>query len=87
VVVHVSACDLEAAAARPSLRRLVPAAIGSSDRIVAADEAVAATLLGWLGDDADVRSRCDAWPLAPDAAPRVAAACRLALARRRGETV
>jgi hypothetical protein len=85
VVVHVSAVDLEAAAARPSLRRLVLAAIGSSDRIIAADEAVAETLTAWLGDDADVRSRSDTWPIDPAAATRVAEACGRALARRRGE--
>ena len=85
VVVHVSAVDLEAAAARPSLRRLVLSAIGSSDRIVAADDAVADTVVSWLGNDADVRSRCETWPFDAAAAPRVAAACRTALARRRGD--
>jgi len=85
VVVHVSAADLEAAAARPSLKRLVVAALGSSDRVIAADDAVAATLAGWLGDDAETRSRREIWPFDDAAAPRVAEACRLALARRRGE--
>jgi len=85
VVVHVSAADLEAAAARPSLKRLVLAAIGSSDRIVAADDAVAATLADWLGDDADTRARCEVWPFDEAAADRVAEACRRALAGRRGE--
>jgi len=85
VVVHVSAVDLEAAAARPSLKRLVMSAIGSSDRIVAADDAVAATLATWLGDDADARSRSDTWPFDAAAAPRVAEACHRALARRRGD--
>jgi hypothetical protein len=85
VVVHVSAADLEAAADRPSLKRLVLAALGSSDRVIAADDAVAATLAGWLGDDAETRSRREIWPFDDAAAPRVAEACRLALARRRGE--
>jgi hypothetical protein len=85
VVVHVSAADLEAAADRPSLKRLVLAALGSSDRVIAADDAVAATLADWLGDDAETRSRREIWPFDAAAAPRVAAACRLALARRRGE--
>jgi len=85
VVVHVSAVDLEAATARPSLKRLVLSAIGSSDRIVAADEAVAGTVAEWLGDDADVRSRCEMWPFDAAAAPRVAEACGRALARRRGD--
>ena len=86
VVVHVSTADLEAAASRPSLKRLVVAAIGSSDRVVAADEAVAATLAEWLGDDADAKARREIWPFDAAAAPRVAEACRVALARRRGET-
>jgi len=85
VVVHVSAADLEAAAARPSLKRLVLAALGSSDRVIAADDAVAATLADWLGDDAETRSRREIWPFDEAAAPRVTEACRLALARRRGE--
>jgi hypothetical protein len=85
VVVHVSAADLAAAADRPSLKRLVLGALGSSDRIVAADEAVAATLAEWLGDEAEMRSRLEIWPFDEAAAPRVAEACRLALARRRGE--
>jgi len=85
VVVHVSAADLEAAAARPSLKRLVVAALGSSDRVIAADDAVAATLADWLGDDAETRSSHEIWPFDEAAAPRVDEACRLALARRRGE--
>ncbi|MFM7245496.1 MAG: hypothetical protein ACKO40_15165 [Planctomycetaceae bacterium] len=85
VVVHVSAVDLEAAAARPSLKRLVLSAIASSDRIIAADESVAATLTAWLGGDADVRSRRDLWPFDATSAPQVAEACRRALARRRGD--
>jgi hypothetical protein len=86
VVVHVSAVDLEAAAGRPSLKRLVVSALGSSDRIVAADHAVAGAVTTWLGDDADVRSRCDTWPFDASAAPHVAEACRRALARRRGDS-
>lgn len=85
VVVHVSAADLEAATSRPSLKRLVLSALGSSDRIVAADDAVAARLAEWLGNDADTQGRREIWPFDADAAPRVADACRLALARRRGE--
>ena len=83
VVVHVSAVDLDAAAERPSLKRLVLSALGSSDHLVAADEAVAARLTEWLDDEE--RSRSEVWPLDAAAAPRVAEACRLALARRRGE--
>ncbi|RLS77411.1 MAG: hypothetical protein DWI03_06495 [Planctomycetota bacterium] len=81
VVVHVSAADLEVAAVRPSLRRLVASAIGSSDRVVAADASVASLLQqGWLGDET-----CDIWPVDAHAAGHVADACRAALARRRGE--
>jgi len=87
VVVHVAAADLAAAATRPSLRRLVISALGSSDGIVAADDPVAATLWqGWLEGDADQCARCDTWSLdAADAPARAAAACAAALARRRGE--
>jgi len=85
VVVHVSPVDLEAAAGRPSLRRLVARAIGSSDCIIAADAATAATLRTfWLGFETDESFRCEAWPAAGDMAPNVAAACRAALDRRRG---
>jgi hypothetical protein len=87
VVVYVAAPDLRAAAARPSLRRLVTAALGSSDGIVAADlETAAALRQAWLGSDADQCTRCETWPIdVSDAAARVAAACATALARRRGE--
>jgi len=85
VVVHVAAADLAAAAARPSLRRLVAAAIGSSEVVVAADEAVAATLQdAWLGSDVAASGRLETWPAAADAATAVAAACRRAVERRRG---
>jgi hypothetical protein len=87
VVVHVAAADLEAAAGRPSLRRLVRAVLGSCDGIVAADAPVAESLRrDWLGGDAEQCLRCETWPLdGADAAARVAAACAAALARRRGE--
>lgn len=87
VVVHVSASDLRAAAGRPSLRRLVRSALGSSDGIIAADAAVTEGLRShWLGGDADQCARCETWPLdAPEAGQRIATACAAALARRRGE--
>ncbi len=86
VVVHVSAADLAAAASRPSLRRLVTAAIGSSEVVVAADDSVAATLReSWLGSDAEAARRLEVWPADSSSGGRVAAACRIALARRRGE--
>ena len=71
---------------RPSLRRLVRAALGSSDGLVAADDAVADRLKHeWLADDPDHCQRCETWPIdAVDVAPRIAAACHAALARRRG---
>ena len=83
VVVHVAATDLAAAAARPSLRRLVAAAIGSSDAVVAADEATAAEVRReWLAGDSD--GRCEHWPLDPGAARRIAETCARAVDRRRG---
>jgi hypothetical protein len=87
VVVHVADADLEAAAGRPSLRRLIASVLGSSDGIVAADDATSHALRkGWLEGDADQCARCDTWPAdAADAAPRIAAACAAALTRRRGE--
>ena len=86
VVAHVAAADLEAAAARPSLRRLVSAAIGSSEVVVAADAGVAAALRGpWLGAEADAPGRCETWPIDAGCAGRIASACGRALARRRGE--
>ena len=87
VVVHVAAADLRAAAGRPSLRRLVTSMLGSSDGIVAADDATGKALRdGWLGRDDDQHARCETWPVdSADAAPRIAAACAAALARRRGE--
>lgn len=86
VVVHVSAADLAAAADRPSLRRLVTAAIGSSEVVVAADDAVAGDLRSsWLGADAGDPSRCETWPADAGCPERIAAACGRALARRRGE--
>lgn len=86
VVVHVSAVDLAAAAGRPSLRRLVGGAIGSSSLVVAADGDTAAALRReWIGADDDAARRIQVWPLDAAAAPRIASACGLALARRRGE--
>lgn len=83
VVVHVAACDLAAAATRPSLRRLVGAAIGSCGVVVAADEAVAGTLQqAWLEEDAIAEGRCETWPLGPDRGDAMLAACRRAVSRR-----
>lgn len=85
VVVHVSAVDLDAAARRPSLRRLVAAALGSSGVVVAADAPVASALAdAWLTADPDASDRVETWPLADDCAARIAAACGRALSRRRG---
>jgi hypothetical protein len=86
VVVHVCDADLEAAASRASLRRLVSAAIGSSTGIVAADLGVAERLCEtWTGGDADTLARFETWPTdIGDAPARVAAMCRATLARRRG---
>ena len=84
VAVHVSAVDLDAAESRPSLRRLVEAALGSADAIVADDHTVATRLADdWIA--ADAVPRCTTWTCTDDLAVRVAETCRLALARRRGE--
>ena len=81
VVVHVSAIDLAAADARPSLRRLVAAAIDSSS-VIAADEPTATTLVArWLHD---ASAGCDAWPADAARAEKIEAACERAVARRRG---
>lgn len=87
VVVYVADGDLRAAANRPSLRRLVTTALGSSDGIVAADLTTSTALWdGWLNEDPEQCARCATWPIdAADAPARVAAACQAALARRRGE--
>ncbi|MBM4011427.1 MAG: hypothetical protein FJ286_08620 [Planctomycetes bacterium] len=84
VVVHVSGFDLDAADSRPSLRRLVQAALGSAGGIAADDEQVG-TRLGRAWIAADAIPRCETWTYDDRAVPRVAEACRLALARRRGE--
>jgi hypothetical protein len=82
VVVHVTAGDLAAARERPSLANLVAAAIGSCTIVVAADDTTAATLKAdWLHDAADGETRVQCWPLAADAATRIAIACRLARRR------
>ncbi|MFM8984611.1 MAG: hypothetical protein ACKONH_00880 [Planctomycetia bacterium] len=82
VVVHVTATDLAATAGRPSLRNLVAAAIGSSAVIVAEDDAVAAALAAdWLADATDAAARLETWALGPDAATRIAIACRRARRR------
>jgi hypothetical protein len=86
VVVHVSLADLDAAARRPSLQRLVMAAIGSSEVVVAADDAVAEALRGpWLGAEFDAPGRGERWPVDAGCAGLIAAVCGRALARRRGE--
>jgi hypothetical protein len=86
VVVHVASGDLVAAASRPSLRNLVAAAIGSSEIIVAADEATAeAVKTEWLSEAPDAEPRTQVWPLAADCAAKISIACRAARTRRRGE--
>jgi hypothetical protein len=82
VVVHVAAADLAATERRPSLRNLVAAAIGSSAVIVAEDDAVAGALAAdWLADATDAAARLETWALGPDAATRIAIACRRARRR------
>ena len=83
VAVHVSRADLEAAAAKPAVRSLVARALGSCEVIAAADAAAAAALRdGW--PEAEAVATEHVWPLAEESAARLAAACRAAVARRRG---
>ena len=95
VAVHVSATDLDAAGRTTAMRELVAAALGSCDVVVAADRATAELLDGqWLPTDALSAAAWAAppaaWPTGPDwadspgCAGTIAAACRSALARRRG---
>lgn len=83
VAVHVATGDLLVASSRPSLRRLVGAAIGSSGTVVAADEPTAAVLArDWLAADALAEGRLETWPLAAEGVMHVVAACRRAIERR-----
>jgi hypothetical protein len=83
VAVHVGPADLEAAAASRGMRKLVARALGSSEVLVAADEAVTGRLrAGWV--EADAAAIVESWPLDDACASRIAAACRLAIERRRG---
>ena len=83
VAVHVCPADLDAAAASRGMRKLVARALGSSEVLVAADEAVAGRLReGWV--EADAAAPVVVWPLDDLCAARIASACRLAVDRRRG---
>jgi hypothetical protein len=83
VAVHVSRADLDAAALRPAMRALVARAIGSCEVVAADDAATAAALhADWI--DPDAVTAADVWPLAPESAGHLAAACRTAVVRRRG---
>jgi len=83
VAVHVCRADLDAAAAKPAVRKLVARALGSCEVVAAADAAAADALrAAWVEPDAV--SAADIWPLVPESADRVADACRTAVARRRG---
>jgi len=83
VVAHVAEADLRAAAGKPPMKKLVARALGSCEAVIAADPATAAALRGgWLAADEPARDAI--WPLTADAAADIAAACRTALARRRG---
>lgn len=83
VVVHVAPTDLAAADGKPLMRTLVGRALGSCDAVVAADNDAAAVLrAGW--GECDSETLIDVWPIGPECAQQIAAACRTALARRRG---
>jgi len=83
VVVHVSPADLTSAEGKTLMRTLVRRSLGSCDAVIAADAAAADALrAGWVECDDD--TPIDVWPLGPACAEQIAAACRTALARRRG---
>ena len=83
VVVHVSPADLTAAEGKILMRTLVRRSLGSCDAVIAANDAAAAALrAGWVECDDD--TPIDVWPLGPACAEQIAAACRTAVARRRG---
>jgi hypothetical protein len=83
VAVHVDPADLDAASAQRAMRKIVVRALGSSEVLVAADDAVAGRLReGWV--EADAATPVESWPLDDGCAGRIAAACRLAIDRRRG---
>jgi len=92
--VHVTAHDLAAAAARPSLERLVAGAIGSCG-VVVGNDAVTRDALErrWLAADRVADGVCETWSVedaaagdAAAAAVAAAAACRRAIERRAAAT-
>jgi len=81
VAVHVAAADLDAARGCERLEELVVATLGSAEAVIAADDETARRLAAdWL--DASVAAACETWPATPDAAARILAACRRAIACR-----
>lgn len=89
VAVHVSLSDLAAADGAAAMRTLVAAAIGSCNAVVAADDATAAVLREhWLAAEGEWHEPPEAiavWPIGDECrAAAIAAACRDALAHRRG---
>lgn len=89
VAVHVSMSDLTAADRVVPMRTLVAGAIGSCNAVVASDAATAAALRRhWLAAEDDWREPPETiavWPIGDECgAAAIAAACRDALARRRG---
>ena len=81
VTLHVVAADLDAARRSARLEELIAAALGSAEAVIAADGDTARRLAtDWL--DASVAAACETWPATPDAAARILAACRRAIACR-----
>jgi hypothetical protein len=65
------------------MRTLVGRALGSCDAVIAADTAAAEALrAGWI--EPDDTEPLEVWPLGATCAEQIAAACRTALAHRRG---
>lgn len=86
VAIHVAAGDLAVAEAAGRIGDLVAAALGSAETIAAEDEATAAAIAqSWLDqDDPSERRQVAVFSAGPDQAAQVLAACKQALARRRG---
>ena len=81
LALHVAADDLDATRNSDLLRELVAATLGSVDSMIAADDETARRLAAdWI--DAPAAAACETWPATPDAAERILAACRRAVARR-----
>lgn len=85
LALHVSAGDLLAAGESQRVQALVASALGSANILVAADDETAAIIArDWLDRDAiggDPAAAIAVWPLAPESAANIVAACEQACRR------